>query len=110
MGDLLGAFNGAIPVWALRSKVLHNRVNKLVPEKKVVNPVVKGGDSIVVEDLSDEPAPKENVAAKEVKTVDEPTSEVVKIETTEEEEVNEPEPVKSTKQKRKYRRRKSSTK
>lgn len=109
MADLLSAFNGGIPVGALRSKCLHNRVNKLVPEKKkVVSPVVKGGDSIVVESIDDPPVPREikNGGEKKdptpkngKKVLDEPTSEVVKIDTTQEVE-DEPKP------KRKYSRRK----
>lgn len=53
MADLLSAFNGAIPVGALRARVLHNRVNRLVPDKRKPAPVIKGGDSIVVESLDD---------------------------------------------------------
>ena len=122
MPDLLSAFNGAIPVGALRSRQLHNRVNKLVIEKKkVVNPVVVGGEDIVVEkieDLPTVPREKEKVAPrgqekvfpwrgpqeKHEEKLDNTIPEMVKIDTIQE-EVNEPKEQK--KEKRKYTKRKS---
>ena len=120
MPDLLSAFNGAIPVGALRSKQLHNRVNKLVIEKKKkVNPIVQGGESIVIEDLSEDdcegPGPRGKEKAfpysgaydkeKDKEKLDETTPEMVKQDTVQE-EVNEQKP-KEKKTKRKYTKRSS---
>lgn len=119
MPDLLSAFNGAIPVGALRSRQLHNRVNKLVVEKKKVNPIVQGGENIIVENIEDLPAvPREKSGPgprgqekafpwrgsqeKQEDELDKPTPEMVKIDTIQE-EVNEPKEQKKTK--RKYTRR-----
>ena len=55
MGDLLSAYNGAIPVRALRAKVIHNRVNKLVVSKKKKEVVVEGGGDLVLEKVVDLP-------------------------------------------------------
>lgn len=130
MSDLLSAFNGAIPVGALRSKQLHNRVNKLVIEKKKPAPIIQGGESIVVEKIEDFPPSAREEKKEEVysgpgprgqekifpwrgtqeeqpkeKSLDNTTSEMVKIDTIQE-EVNVQKPKKKTK--RKYTKRKSN--
>lgn len=106
--DLLSAYNGAIPIRALRAKSLHNRQNKIVLTQIKQSSIVKGGESIVVEKIEDEkvpdvdlfqPAPakkEEPVVEKiderddcsskenEVKVVDTSTVKLVKLSDTEE--------------------------
>jgi len=106
MADLLEAFNGAIPVGALRARQFHNRVNKLVkPDKiKPIN-LLKGGDSIVIEKLEhSSKSPPTQKTPSLIKTIDKQPAEMVKIDTVQEVS-DEPKPAKP---KRKYRRRKST--
>jgi hypothetical protein len=117
MADLLSAFHGAIPVGALRSRVIHNRVNKLVIQKVKKTPVVEGGKSIVVENLDDssDVPQQENIKTVEKEQpsqqekLDDTTSKVIKVEEITKERVNGKEGSSTFTQptKRKYRRRKS---
>ena len=110
MSDLLSACNGAIPIRFLKGNSIHNRVNKLVIQKATTPVIVKGGDSIKIEKIEDEPVVKVDSPAKEKekihtkKVVDTPALEVLKIEDKKEvtnDQEEKPKVLKKQKQKRK---------